>query len=276
MNWSKHDQRDVPQSSQWYGLIFVVFVLRKFVKCYLWAQHGGQQIKNPLTLEEQFPLISQCILFCTYLSSQMSLLDLRDVGVCCIKGVKIHFVELIVELLSKLPRQVIMAERSESKRSHVHRAPFNLNCGFISREENCLFSMRNELLLQNILFKVHCCCCSYGKQGAIIQTRYPSCKRRYHLPINERGLRHQLQSFGQVLILGCGDGTGEDPQHRTHSWDKLRQHFFNFYTVMWVSLLCLCVPKPNLKIIPLNPTLTCEWAWFYQLLLGQISVRLGN
>ena len=44
-----------------------------------------------------------------YLCAKPPLLDLWDVGVCCCQSVKIHFVELVVELFSKLPRQVIMA-----------------------------------------------------------------------------------------------------------------------------------------------------------------------
>lgn len=73
-----------------------------------------------LTVREQLPLVpstfcSGC--FVLYLSSQPSLLDLGDVGVCGGKCVKIHFVELIVELLSELPRQVVMTETQESKTS---------------------------------------------------------------------------------------------------------------------------------------------------------------
>lgn len=53
-----------------------------------------------------------------YLRSQQSSLDLIDVGVCRVQFVKINLVELIVELLSKLPRQVVMAESN----SHTLRA----------------------------------------------------------------------------------------------------------------------------------------------------------
>lgn len=48
-----------------------------------------------------------------YLSSQSPLLDLGDVGVCGLQRVKIHLVELVVELLPKLPGQVVVAGRAE-------------------------------------------------------------------------------------------------------------------------------------------------------------------
>lgn len=61
-------------------------------------------------------------MFRTYLRSQSSLLDLWDVGVGCIQRVKIHFVELVVESHSKLPRQVIMAEISGNQRVIASKA----------------------------------------------------------------------------------------------------------------------------------------------------------
>lgn len=48
-----------------------------------------------------------------YLSSQSPFLDLGDVGVCGRQRVEIHLVELVVELLPKLPGQVVVAERAE-------------------------------------------------------------------------------------------------------------------------------------------------------------------
>lgn len=47
----------------------------------------------------------------SYLCSQTSLLDLGDVGVRCAEGVEIHFAELVVELQTKLPGQVVVAGR---------------------------------------------------------------------------------------------------------------------------------------------------------------------
>lgn len=51
---------------------------------------------------------------CTYLCSQLPLLDFWDVGLCRFQSVKIHFVELVVELRTELPWQVVMAVRAES------------------------------------------------------------------------------------------------------------------------------------------------------------------
>lgn len=48
-----------------------------------------------------------------YLSSQSPFLHLGDVGVGGLQRVKIHLVELVVELLPKLPGQVVVAERAE-------------------------------------------------------------------------------------------------------------------------------------------------------------------
>lgn len=54
----------------------------------------------------------------------MSRLDLWDVGVCCVQRVEVHFVELIVELLSKLPGQIVMAVRSQrDKVTHTEICP---------------------------------------------------------------------------------------------------------------------------------------------------------
>lgn len=50
------------------------------------------------------------LLASSYLSSQPPISDLGDVGVCCGQLVKIHLVELVVELLAKLPGQVVVAE----------------------------------------------------------------------------------------------------------------------------------------------------------------------
>lgn len=46
----------------------------------------------------------------SYLSSQSPFSDLGDVGVCRAQVVKIHLVELVVELLPELPGQVVVAE----------------------------------------------------------------------------------------------------------------------------------------------------------------------
>lgn len=48
----------------------------------------------------------------SYLSSQSPFFDLGDVGVCRVQLVKVHLVELVVELLAKLPGQVVVAENS--------------------------------------------------------------------------------------------------------------------------------------------------------------------
>lgn len=46
----------------------------------------------------------------TYLTSQSPFFDLGDVGVRRVQLVKIHLVELVVELLQELPGQVVVAE----------------------------------------------------------------------------------------------------------------------------------------------------------------------
>lgn len=64
----------------------------------------------------------------SYLSSQSPFLDLWDVGVCGRQRVKIHFVELVVELFAKLPGQVVVAERAgNNHREQIKRE------GFITR-----------------------------------------------------------------------------------------------------------------------------------------------
>lgn len=64
-----------------------------------------------------------------YLSSQSPCLDLGDVGVCGLQLVEIHLVELVVELLPKLPGQVVVAERAEQ----IHRDRMK-NGGVITHE----------------------------------------------------------------------------------------------------------------------------------------------
>lgn len=50
-----------------------------------------------------------CVRPLSYLGSQTALLDLWDVGVSRVQCVEIHFAELVVELLSKLPGKIIVA-----------------------------------------------------------------------------------------------------------------------------------------------------------------------
>lgn len=64
----------------------------------------------------------------SYLSSQSPLLDLGDVGVCGLQRVKIHFVQLVVELFAKLPGQVVVTERAGKN----HREQIKSE-GFITR-----------------------------------------------------------------------------------------------------------------------------------------------
>lgn len=69
-----------------------------------------------------------CHLTASYLSSQSPFLDLGDVGVRGLQRVKIHFVELVVELFAKLPGQVVVAERAGNN----HREQIGRE-GFITR-----------------------------------------------------------------------------------------------------------------------------------------------
>lgn len=64
-----------------------------------------------LTLVDQSP--GSHLRRAAYLSSQSPFLHLGDVGVGGIQSVKIHLIELVVELLPKLPGQVVVAERAE-------------------------------------------------------------------------------------------------------------------------------------------------------------------
>lgn len=49
-----------------------------------------------------------CVYILSYLGSQTPFLDLWDVGVSRIQCVEIHFAELVVELISKLPGQIVV------------------------------------------------------------------------------------------------------------------------------------------------------------------------
>lgn len=55
-------------------------------------------------------MVAGCLLAASYLSSQPPFPDLGDVGVCRVQLVKIHLVELVIELLPQLPGQVVVAE----------------------------------------------------------------------------------------------------------------------------------------------------------------------
>lgn len=54
-------------------------------------------------------MVAALLLAASYLSSQSPFFDLGDVGVCRVQLVKIHLAELVVELLQKLPGQVVVA-----------------------------------------------------------------------------------------------------------------------------------------------------------------------
>lgn len=136
---------------------------------------------------------------------------------------------------------------------------------------------RREVLLQNmscLLWLAH-----------IWQTAHHHAKhillngRLFHLPIDERGLRHQHQSSGHVWILSRIDSTRTDPQCPIYSWDNLRQHFLNFYTPLnlQVSLsLRLCSPKRKITRLDLPQTseLSDSSNWFAKLIHSDYHWRL--
>lgn len=62
-----------------------------------------------------------CVRALSYLGSQTTLFDLWDVGVSRIQCVEIHFAELVVELLSKLPGKIIMAVEKQHTYTSVTR-----------------------------------------------------------------------------------------------------------------------------------------------------------
>lgn len=72
-----------------------------------WTPFSGELFK--VGTGRRAVMVAALLLAAAYLSSQSPFFDLGDVGVCRVQLVKIHLVELVVELLQKLPGQVVVA-----------------------------------------------------------------------------------------------------------------------------------------------------------------------
>lgn len=154
---------------------------------------------------------------------------------CRTQCVKIHFVEFIVELLSKLPGQVIVAERSQRKGLTLTDSLKYLSV--------CLDS--HWKLLPEVDFydrrKVFAAADEVLKN--IMQSPFYFRKKMFHLPIDERGLRHQLQSCDHVRIISPDEATRTSPQRQKNNGENCRQHFLKLFTLLNARLFFLCVPK---------------------------------